>query len=262
MTLHFKNYPDIPLANSPLVEVICQVQFSPILRIGAEPPARVQDALRGRFPKFGTNHGFAVDASSIAGGEAPTVVRQPVSYRFSKTSESSAVTLAQDFFALSTEAYTVWSDFADDLERVRDAVVAEYDQLDVTRIGLRYVNHLLPDRLGVSEPKGVLSFLAPPLVELLHSERPWSIPISFASQVELEADDGVLAIRLWFDRRSPTPLVLDFDYYQENITSPGDLADLGSRCERFHTAIYNAFRWAIQDDHAGVFQAPGNGASQ
>ena len=252
MSLHFQDYADVPLANSPLVEVICQVQFSPILRIGVETPARVQDALRGRFPRLSVNHGFAIDATGLVAGETPAVVRRPGIYRFSTPDDSSAVSLSQDFFALSTEAYTVWPHFVANLEHARDAIMAEYHSLNVTRIGLRYVNHFSPSRLGLSRSEEVLSLLDPSLVELLRPERPWSTPTSFATQVDLDAEEGTLSLRLWFDgRNSEAPLVLDFDYYQEGVLV---VNDLGERCGRFHSAIYSAFRWAIVDDQTGVFQ--------
>jgi len=46
------------------------------------------------------------------------------------------------------------------------------------------------------------------------------------------------------------PVLLDFDYFVESNISLDDLGDLG---QRYHDAIYSAFRWCIQEDKLAVF---------
>lgn len=60
MALNFPHTPDVRLANSPLVEVVCQVRFPPILRINKEEPSDFQEAVRQRFPELAAEQGMVL----------------------------------------------------------------------------------------------------------------------------------------------------------------------------------------------------------
>ena len=48
----FADYQRYQYARSPLVEVICQLRFPPILSINTEEPAQFQEAVRRDFPRY------------------------------------------------------------------------------------------------------------------------------------------------------------------------------------------------------------------
>src|SRR6266852_706318 len=46
----FPEFTRVIYQRNPLVEVVCQLRFSPILRIDTDPPAEFQDRIRSAFP--------------------------------------------------------------------------------------------------------------------------------------------------------------------------------------------------------------------
>jgi uncharacterized protein (TIGR04255 family) len=257
MTLGFPRREDVKLGRSPLTHVVCQVRYSPILRIATESPASFQDAIRHAFPLFEVEQSFSFQVPVPGEHNAiPSFQMAPNSYRFSDANGHFSVTLAQDSFALATDRYTTWEDFADHLRLVSEAVHQEYIPSPVLRVGLRYINELKPESLGLDSFDEVLRLLQPEITAPLTAEV-WSVPRAYATQMDLEDNEGTLAIRFSIPpavQESSRSFVLDFDYY-ESGSLPFD--GLVERCERFHNVIYSAFRWTIPDENLNVFEPIG-----
>lgn len=256
MTLNFPRQDDVKLKRSPLSQVICQVRFSPILRIGSEQPHAFQEAIRHVFPGFEVDQSFSFQVPAVPAlgtpHAPPSFQMAPSEFRFTSEDGHSTVTLAQNFFALSTDKYSVWEDFAAKLQLVSDAVIAEYKPSSILRVGLRYVNEIRAESLDLTTFEEVIALVQSDLVSPLISDA-WSLPKTFATQLELEDGDSTLAIRLRLlgEEGSSRALALDFDYYQEG-SLPFD--NLIPRCDQFHSVIYDAFRWAIREDQFAIFE--------
>lgn len=52
MAINFPHKDEIPLSSPPLIEVVCQVRFPPILQIAKEVPSEFQEGVRHRFPQL------------------------------------------------------------------------------------------------------------------------------------------------------------------------------------------------------------------
>jgi uncharacterized protein (TIGR04255 family) len=254
MTVRFPSRENVKLGRSPLAEVICQVRFSPILRIGAEQPIAFQDAIRQRFPQYSVEQGFTFQIhDAIHAQNAPSFRPTPNLYRFTSTDGHSEVSLAQDFFALVTKRYTTWEEFAKRLELVSNTVMGVYEPTQIHRVGLRYVNELVPARLGLGSFEEILALLQPTFTSALKMKE-WSLPKAYGGHLELDVEGDTLAIRYQLRQNadgSPEGFLLDFDYYEE---SGADLNGLIERCDRFHNVIYNAFRWTIPDEKLHIFE--------
>ena len=253
MTLSFPHQPDVKLGRAPLAQVVSQVRFSPILRIAAEQPVAFQEAIRHQFPIYEVEQPFSFQVP-LAPGETPipSLQRAPSVFRFKSADGLSLVTLAQDFFALSTERYTIWEDFAAHLDLISRSVMAEYRPSPILRVGLRYINEFNTGKYEVGSFDDLLELLQPELTSPI-TAGVWSMPKSFAAEMEIPDDEGTLAIRFGFppdQPEAPRVLVLDFDYFEEGQST---LDGLVARCDRFHKVIYDAFRWAIRDDRLSVF---------
>lgn len=72
MTIKFPSKPDIPLKKAPLMEVVCQVRFPPILRINTEEPSEFQEEIRDRFPKIEIEQGFLLRLPPQGSGGTPS----------------------------------------------------------------------------------------------------------------------------------------------------------------------------------------------
>lgn len=237
MPVSFPSVSDVPLAKSPLSEVICQVRFPPVLAILTSPPSQVQERIRQSFPWF--------DVMSDAGTASPV-------YRFRSKDEHNTVTLTVDSYALSTDLYTVWEDFAQDLAEIHDVIQAIYQLPFFTRVGLRYVNLFSRSNTGGENLDDIGSVLRPDLVSLLKSPA-WEQPEELMSQVLLGNDKGKLLLRV--GARAPSkeePLVfLDLDFFEEGDLPVGEVVE---RCFRYHNMIYDAFRWSVREDCLSLFE--------
>ncbi|MGH2559382.1 MAG: TIGR04255 family protein [Thermomicrobiales bacterium] len=253
MSLNFPDYRDIPLVKSPLTEVICQVRFPAILRIGTSEPVDFQEAIRARFPMLEIEQGFILRLPGM--GTREPAVTEPSSrvYRFRTADDHSSVSLGTDFYSLSTDMYTVWKHFASDLRLIHRAMRQTYRISFATRIGLRYVNRITPaNAVGVA-PDDLPDLLRPELASLIRTSA-WSEPNELLSQVILkDGSHGNLALRVGFRRQEEEgpEILLDFDYYEEGEL---ELNRIDARCARYHDRIYQAFRWCIRDDRLEVFE--------
>lgn len=190
----------------------------------------------------------AIDAQS-----SPSFRPTPNLYRFMSTDGHSEVSLAQDFFALVTKRYTTWKEFAESLELVSNTVRDVYAPTQIHRVGLRYVNEIVPAKLGLGSFDEILTLLQPTFTSALKTKE-WSLPKAYGGHLELDVGGDTLAIRYqvrYGADGSPESFLLDFDYYEE---SGSDLNGLIERCERFHDVIYSAFRWAIPDENLHIFE--------
>jgi len=246
---------DLRLDLSPLTEVVCQVRFPPILRIPETKPVEFQEQIRERFPEFETEQRvvFQVDISS--GGQLPPAGPHPVSkvYKFiSPRRRANTVILAENFFALTTTRYVVWEEFARDLALVTNAFMDVYRPAYSDRIGLRYVNVLDPERLGLSSLSEAVDLVQPALTCAFQTTA-WQEPEEMVNHLLLEDGDARLGLRYGIVEKDDKPsFALDFDYFQENQELP--LNDLVERCTQFHAVIYDAFRWSIKDERLAVFE--------
>jgi|SRR5215207_1349660 len=247
---------DVRLKRSPLAEVICQVRIPPILSIPENRPAAFQDRIRRRFPDFEVEDSvlFRVDVTSGAPLPAPQQQTVNRTYKFASLKRGTTVSLAVDFFALSSTRYVVWEEFASDLELVSNAVTEVYEPSHATRIGLRYINILDPIKLGLSSFSEVMSLLQPELTAL-YRPAVWGEPAEIGVQLVLDDEDGAGRLGFRMGKRLQDGLasyLLDFDYFQEDEEGL-PLEDLAQRCDRYHRVIYDAFRWSIAEGRLEVF---------
>lgn len=242
MSFNFPSIADVHLENAPLAEVVCQVRFPPILRIANEQPAEFQERIRAHFPQTAAEQSLLVKVSLTS---PPTALdAQPTIYRFSTPDGDMVASLGVDFYALSTEHYTHWKDFAELLDLVQRSAREVYRLPFSTRIGLRYVNRLTPKAVGLSGKADALNMVRPEMTALL-SVGPLSDSNEMLAQVVLADGGERLTIRVGFGiGKDDSFVLLDFDRFAEGQLP---LDDLNDRCQQYHDTIYNAFRWSIPE---------------
>jgi len=250
MALNFPRKPEVRLKNPPLVEVICQVRFPAILSIAKEQPSEFQEFIRERFPELGLQQGVVVRIPGLGSEGQPATEMQPKIYRFQTSNRESTISLAVDFFALSTNRYTHWRDFAKDLQLAHEAMQRVYRPAYSTRIGLRYVNRLTLSNTGCKTEAEMLDLLRPDLIVQLRGMA-WSDPVSMLSQLVLVDGTAKLTIRTGYGQEQPEPFfLLDFDYFEEGRL---ELDNLVERCGHYHEVIYDAFRWCLREESLAAF---------
>jgi uncharacterized protein (TIGR04255 family) len=247
--LSFPSCEDMRLQRAPLAEVICQVRFPPVLKIASEQPVDFQERVRGQFPQLEVEQGMFVRMTPLE-GEPPLAKPEPRTFRFKSPDRHTLISLALNFYALSTTSYTHWDDFLAQLQLVNQAAREVYSLPYAERVGLRYINHLTFENTGSNSVTKLLEILRPELTVLLRNDC-WEEPQELVSQLLLSGEgDERLTLRSGFRGGPKAVFLLDFDYYIEGNTS---LEDLSVLCQRYHDVIYSAFRWCIREDKLAVF---------
>ena len=146
----FAQYERYQYARPPLVEVICQLRFPTILAIGAQEPAAFQEAVRRDFPQYAARQEQLPPKVVRKGNAAALEPQKPITnYTFVSQDGRWKLNLTQNFIALSTVGYQRWEDFATRLDQPLAQFIQIYQPAYFERIGLRYVNAVSRQRLGL-----------------------------------------------------------------------------------------------------------------
>lgn len=251
MALHFPQKPEIRLKSPPLSEVICQVRFPTILKILKDPPIEFQELVRARFPVLEVEQPLEFRMPSPLSSEQPQATSRPKIYRFKSTDTGTAISLAVDFFAVATKQYRHWEEFAENIELASEAARQAYEPSHATRIGLRYTNRFTQANTGLKDFDQVIDLLHPDLTAMLRS-RAWSDPVEMANLLVLRDETAKLSLRTGCKTERGEPFfLLDLDYFEEGQL---DLNTLPARVDRYHTVIYDAFRWSLKDEALDLFE--------
>jgi uncharacterized protein (TIGR04255 family) len=242
---------------APLIEVIAQLRFPPIYAIQTAAPAEFQERIRRQFP-------FVEENSLIVlpgGVELPPemrklIISQPGEkvYQFLSEDKRDMITLAKDTIGFSTKKYVLWEQFLETINRAITALVDVYHPAFYSRIGLRYIDAINRERIGIKDTKwselishNILGELNIPIFEdnLLLANR----------QLVIRFPDGFGALLLQHGlgniNNMPTmSYVVDFDFYRESKT---EIGDANAVLDRFHDLAGRAFRWCITNKlHASL----------
>ena len=138
--------------SSQLGDVICQLRFPEILSIAANPPADFQDAIREEFPQFLRRMDLPSPRITGVPGHF-SLENQPgvVNYQFSSADGIWRVNLTSKFISLTCANYTRWEEFAGKLDKPLAAFIQIYRPAYFERVGLRYLNLISRQRLGLEE---------------------------------------------------------------------------------------------------------------
>lgn len=237
---------------NPLAEVICQLRFQPVLRIETEMPADFQDGIRARFP------GYTKQATGLPAGLPQEVARalfaqglidgaeRRTLHRFD--GRRSHVSLARDSVALSTEAYSDWEAFFDDLTLVVKALAATYRPSDFTRVGLRYRNLIHRTAIGLGVETPWTDLLAPHALGELVEPRLAAAAVETLRQLSLQfGRANRVTIRHGLVREEETQeqcYIVDADFYTEATTSWDDARVL---LTEYREQAGYLFRWLITE---------------
>ncbi len=233
------------LGQSPLQEVVCQLRFSPILRIGAEQPVDFQERIRGSYPRLAEERGVELATS---GSESFATKSLEPTWQFKSSDNLWTASLTSTFVALKTTGYVDIEDFLKRLAEVKGAFEDIYVPPFYTRIGLRYVNRLI---LAESDGEPV------PWEDYLnkHLAGVFSDPVLSGGIVEanhhlvLQTADGQIGWRYQRDMgiagdQAAERYTLDFDHY---LAEELECAKVEALLGKFNDSIYRLFRWCFTD---------------
>jgi uncharacterized protein (TIGR04255 family) len=229
----------------PLVEVIVQIRFPPILSLQEKQLAELQGQLIDDFPVSKILEGlqFALAGPSV---QPP---QQSRSYAFSNPKTAETVMVSANSLTLTTNKYTRWEEFLPKFLRVLDQFKAIYKLRAWNRIGLRYRDVIDPIILGIEDPNWA-ELVTPAVAGMLASgliEDPKSLVA--ASSAHWAHGDVKVILQTSVVENGSTgqkSFLIDYDFSNEG-EFVDDWSDMASRIENLHKFAGPLFRWSISE---------------
>ena len=234
---------------APLVQVVCQLRFPAILRIQSQPPADFQDAIRDRFPLLDR-----VNVLLPQGIELPQELIQVLeaqapqnAYQFLTSDRKHSILLSQNSISLTSNAYNRWEEFGELLDAPLLALIKYYNPAFFSRVGLRYINAIERNALGLEAKwsellnKVILGESALPQFETNLQAATSAVVVS------LPDNSGSLALRHGLGQilgHQEIAYTIDFDFYCDK---PTEVENAKSVIDHFNKHVGRAFRWCISD---------------
>jgi len=208
--------------------------------------APFQEAVRAQYPVLRPDSTRGV----TIGPDGPIAAPPQSTWRFSDVAGQWRLSLAPDFLALETTAYTSRDDFVARWRRVVVALSHHVGPQLIDRLGVRYVDRIhgaaLADimKLVRSELSGIAGSRVAARVLHAVSEAYFSV-----SEAQLLARWGRLPGNVTIDPSAIEPMpeaswILDLDMFRAR-TAPFDVQRLVDETRSFAERIYAFFRWAV-----------------
>ncbi len=232
---------------SPLVEVVCQLKFPPILRIDTEPPATFQDSIRHRFPEYKTSRPQIPAGLRLPQEVMQIIFRSPggVAHEFLTQDGKSRVSLTREFLALSVGDYTEWRDFAEALAIPLQALLDVYTPAYFSRVGLRYRDQIDRQRLGLTNVPWSDLLKAEVAGELADNRIAANVE-RIVREVGIKMPDGSGHVRVVHGldgEGDGATYMIDVDFFAERQTPTGETTDV---LKAFNQRAGDLFRWCLK----------------
>lgn len=255
-------------SNAPLAYVLAEVRFEPVLEIEKYVPS-LQTSLRERYPRFNRIEQVAVlQASSQQEVQSSSLqARLPPRWEFGSDSNHVGVILLQHSLVFHATAYETYVAFGQEWRKVMTQVGECIPNLFTKRIGLRYLDFILPnagetpenyavDRLRCDPEPGLPYQSHHGLTLAQYDLEEGSLVARYSrgtGQPKLPPDLAMLSLRpsaimqRAVDAEQPTA-VLDIDRFME-LSAVYNVEALSKQFVRLNADIRMAFK-ALTTDHA------------
>lgn len=246
------NIPDVHLSKPPVNEVICQLRFPPIVKLGISIDPDFQDEIRTDYPYYDR-----LINNSVVNDQIVKKLQFPsdqLNHEFVNQTQNQKINIMQNFIALSTTAYDTWDRFQPEISSVFNIFEKHYKPALFTRTGLRYINLLTSDILpGLYEqPLAEFinkDFLGPIADKMINNPNllGYSSNLQITDRQDITIQYGIGAA--WEEQspdisRQNRYFYIDIDVYQSNKK---DLASLDEILNEAHKIAYNALRLVVTD---------------
>lgn len=243
---------EVPLKDAPLIRVIAQVRFPPILSIEKKDfVGSFQEAIREKYPILQPEQ----TQTFVFGPQDAVQPTSQLTWRFIDTADSWRVSLAPDFIALETTAYSSRHDFLERLESLLTALKEGFEPQVIERFGLRYIDRLVGQNLQdialLVKPE-ISGMMASEFRRDIHRSINESLFVIPGGDEKILARWGFMPAGATFDPNAIEPIVepswildLDMSLSKKREFS---IEVLMSEGQHFAERIYTFFRWAVEDD--------------
>lgn len=249
----FSNAPRCRYQNNPLAQVICQFRFPEILTIETTLPAAFQEEIRRELPVYSLQKEAPPPRVNRDGGRLSLQPPpQTNNYQFASPDGVWRVNLTSRFIALACSEYTCWEDFAAMLDKPLAAFIRIYEPAYFERVGLRYLNFISREKLGLagvsysrllqSQYLGILTDEDVQEAGIGRSTVDCEVAIRGGCRLKLHAGPGLV-------KQGPAPQQPCF-IFDQDLYMPGNVpANLSApTLQTLHSQAYSIFRGAITEE--------------
>lgn len=247
MALQFCEHPDVVFDDAPLVMVLCQVRFPPVLSLMTLAGVTgFQTAIRDIYPTLLPASRMAtVEVSNEQIGASATA---PV-WKFADESKNWTVGLATDFVSLETPRYSDIGEFLSRFQRILKLLRHTVRPADALRIGFRKVNVFHADG---HDTVAFSEMITPELLGPLGVQRfPTELAGCFG-QIVFKDDDNALVVRHGLaepKEENKMEYVVDMDYFTERPMQVDGNQAMIELLRYFSDGMTSFFHWAVRDAH-------------
>lgn len=256
----FPKFERVKFEKCPLVEVVCQIRFPAILSIDSNEPAKFQDAIRELYPVF--EETIEQQQQFTFENPAPGLLIQPTiksntskNYKFTSVDGTSWINLTRNFISLTTNKYSRWEEFCEQLVLPFRALNDIYKPAFFERIGLRYIDVFCRTGLGLSGWKWSDLFQLQALGLLACEDELSNSVMSYNMINEVLLEDAKSILRLntslvvqqgmiFQDKETEKCLMIDGDYFTTERFSIYD--EVIEKLDFLHERSTRLIRWLIK----------------
>ena len=242
---------------NPLVEVICQLRFPPILSIDTEIPAKFQEAIKKIYPLFTENAEIivrfpnipnAIDSALIEKLELSPAARNRKNYEFLSSDENWKINLTREFLALSTKKYHRWEEFRTFLEEAFKPFLEIYSPIFFSRIGLRYRNIINRSELNLGDTPWS-DLLKPSILGMLNDATIGPNISATTNITEIDLSDKQSKVRITSGlleeaQTREKAFMIDSDFFTEQKTS---VEEALTKLDFFNERGTRLIQWSITE---------------
>lgn len=236
---------------NPLVEVVCQLRFPPILKISHQEPVEFQDTIRFKYPLFETTRAqFPSEISQVV-QQLGLPLQSDVAYNFKSEDQRWSLSLTKDFIALTTSSYERYEQFKQRLEEALGIFEDIYKPSFYTRVGLRYQDLIIRSKLGIEDKDWselIARHIASELHETILSSSIQTIVKNLVLKTEIgqiNLNHGLVNVKDEQDSNGEIAYLFDADFYREQKIEGS--RDVWNILNQFNQSAGRLFRWSITD---------------
>lgn len=239
---------------NPLIEVVCQLRFPPILKIGSQEPADFQDRVRVEYPLFeSSEQQIPVEITKLV-GQFGLPFKSETAYSFKSADQKWNITLAKDSIALTTNSYERYEKFKERLQKVLEVFEELYKPSFYTRIGFRYRDLIVRSKLGIEDvgwSELIESHIASELYDPVLSSSLQYIMKNMSLKLEagmVNLSHGLVVVKDSGDNKDGEDAYLfDSDFYLEQSIGDQQQHDVFCSLDKFNRSAGKIFRWGITE---------------
>jgi uncharacterized protein (TIGR04255 family) len=236
--------PSVTYQRNPLFEVICAINFPPILELTREPPVAFQRLFAKEYPLSEVRQQLGTLTVGTVQEEGVPIGGHTV-YIFGDLSRNWKITLEQNQAALVCSSYSNWTAFRGRLQPIIEAIETLYGVSVISRLGLRFRDVIDRSRLGLEatswsdliDKRALGTFLF--FSDDLDSEG------GMSASMELSIPPGVVKVQLGKVTNTETKsdgFLIDTDCFvvKEQPLDPKRLIQLADDLHKYTNVIFQA----------------------